>query len=195
MGKIFYIMGKSSSGKDTIYQRLKEEFPQFKIITLYTTRPIREGEKDGREYYFVAEDNLNQFKNKKKIIECRTYETVDGPWSYFTIDDGQFDLKNSNYLMIGTLESYKSMREYFGKELIIPLYIDVEPGIRLERALARERKQKCPRYKELCRRYLADEEDFSKENMQRCNISKYYENNDFEQCINKLKSDIIKEME
>ena len=54
MGKIFYIMGKSSSGKDTIYSRLlQDEAMQLKKIILYTTRPMREGEQDGREYHFV----------------------------------------------------------------------------------------------------------------------------------------------
>lgn len=47
MGKICYIMGKSSSGKDTIFKKLKEILPQFRTIILYTTRPIRAGETDG----------------------------------------------------------------------------------------------------------------------------------------------------
>ena len=55
MSKICYIMGKSSSGKDTIFKRLKERRPEFRTITLYTTRPIREGETDGVEYHFTDE--------------------------------------------------------------------------------------------------------------------------------------------
>ena len=53
MGKIFCVMGKSATGKDTIYQRLlhKKELNLQKIVP-YTTRPIREGEEHGREYYF-----------------------------------------------------------------------------------------------------------------------------------------------
>ena len=50
MGKIFYIMGKSASGKDTIYKELIEKMPKFHSIVPYTTRPMREGEKDGVEY-------------------------------------------------------------------------------------------------------------------------------------------------
>ena len=46
MGKIFYIMGKSASGKDTIYKELIEKMPKFHSIVPYTTRPMREGEKD-----------------------------------------------------------------------------------------------------------------------------------------------------
>ena len=42
MGKLFYIMGKSASGKDTIYQRLLRN-PEFSLerLVIYTTRPIR----------------------------------------------------------------------------------------------------------------------------------------------------------
>ena len=52
MGKIFYIMGKSASGKDTIYKRILQEYEKtVKHIIGYTTRPIREGEQDGVEYF------------------------------------------------------------------------------------------------------------------------------------------------
>ena len=46
-GKIFFVMGKSASGKDTIYKKLLEYFPELKTVTLYTTRPMREGETEG----------------------------------------------------------------------------------------------------------------------------------------------------
>ena len=47
MGKIFYVMGKSASGKDTIYKELRERIPELKTVVLYTTRPIRDGETEG----------------------------------------------------------------------------------------------------------------------------------------------------
>ena len=53
MGKIYYMMGKSSSGKDTLFKEVKQAMPELKTITLYTTRPIREGEHNGVEYFFV----------------------------------------------------------------------------------------------------------------------------------------------
>ena len=68
MSKIFYIMGKSSSGKDTIYKKIREKLPQLKRITPYTTRPIREGETDGVEYFFVDEERLNELKEKYVLI-------------------------------------------------------------------------------------------------------------------------------
>lgn len=142
MGKIFYLMGKSASGKDTLYKRLLEVCPKLKTIILYTTRPMRDGETDGVEYYFTTPEVLQRFSEEGKMIELRTYETVSGPWSYATVDDGQVDLENEDYLAIGTLISYENMRNYYGEDHVIPLYIAVDDGVRLERALRRERQQK-----------------------------------------------------
>ena len=187
MSNIYYLMGKSSSGKDTIYKRIKELHPELKTVTIYTTRPIREGEKNGKEYYFVNEEKLQQLLDDGKVIELRTYDTVHGPWNYFTVDDGQFDQDTADYLMIGTLESYQKMREYFGEERIVPLYIEVEDGERLMRALTRERMQKEPKYAEMCRRFLADTEDFSEENLKAVGITERFENREqLEETVRKI---------
>ena len=170
MGKIFYLMGKSSSGKDTIYKELIQKFPKMKRIVLYTTRPRREGERDGVEYFFTDEEKLQQFRNQGQLIEERSYHTQYGVWSYFTADDGQINLRQEDYLVIGTLESYRAMNEYFGAESLVPLYIEVEDGLRLTRALEREKRQSQPRYDELCRRFLADSKDFSEENLRAAGI-------------------------
>ena len=157
-------MGKSASGKDHIYARLAaHEGLGLKKLVLYTTRPIRAEEENGKQYYFVDDKKLEEFRSSGNLIEARAYHTVHGIWNYFTADDGQVDLKNSDYLGIGTLESYVKMREYYGKETVCPVYIEVEDGERLARALKRERGQEIPRYEEMCRRFLADQEDFSEE--------------------------------
>lgn len=187
MGKIFYVMGKSASGKDTIYKRLLEMQPQLKRVILYTTRPIREGERDGEEYYFTNDKTMRELRESGKIIEERTYQTALGPWSYFTVDDGQIDVNSENsYLMIGTLESYEKTRDYYGEQRLVPIYIEVEDGIRLQRALDRELRQKEPKYAELCRRYLADEEDFKEEHLKRCNIEHRFVNDDLNSCLNDI---------
>ena len=187
MGKIYYVMGKSSSGKDTIYKRLKERYPQYRGIVPYTTRPIREGEKDGVEYFFVDPERLREMQEAEQVIEVRSYNTRCGIWTYFTADDGQFDLKGGNdYLMIGTLESYEKMCRYFGAEAIVPLYLELPDGMRLRRALKREENQKEPCYRELCRRYLADEKDFSEERLNELGIKKRFSNICLEGCIGQI---------
>ena len=194
MSNIYYLMGKSSSGKDTIYKRIRELHPELKTVTIYTTRPIREGEKDGEEYYFVNEETLERLQNEGKVIELRSYDTVHGIWNYFTVDDGQFDQDKKDFLMIGTLESYRKLREYFGKEKVIPLYIEVEDGERLMRALTREMQQSSPKYAEMCRRFLADTVDFSEENLESLGITERFENKDLEETLRKI-SERIREKE
>ena len=164
-------MGKSSSGKDTIYKKIREKLPQLKRITPYTTRPIREGETDGVEYFFVDEERLNELKEKERVIEVRSYNTKCGIWTYFTADDGQIDLQKYDYLVIGTLESYYGMREYFGEEQL-----------------------KEPKYAEMCRRFLADAEDFSEENLKRAGIVRRFENLKMEKCLSEITELIREEM-
>ena len=187
MSKIFYIMGKSASGKDKIYSRLvKDNSLNLKKLILYTTRPVRDGEKDGIQYYFTDDQKLREFEAEGKVIEVRAYNTVYGVWTYFTADDGQIDLKNDNYLGIGTLESFKKMKNYYGKEAVIPIYIEVEDGERLIRAIRREQEQEIPKYKELCRRFLADEEDFSEEKIREAEIQKRFVNDDLDLCVRNI---------
>ena len=186
MGKIYCVMGKSSSGKDTVYKKLKEQYKEFRLIVPYTTRPIREGEKDGVEYYFVDPEQFRAMKEDGKVIESRSYNTKCGIWTYFTADDGQIDLSAADYLLIGTLVSYQALREYFGEEAIVPVYLEVEDGLRLARALERERRQEKPKYAEMCRRFLADEEDFSEENLIKSGITERFGYEDFTECLNKI---------
>ena len=189
MGKIFYIMGKSSSGKDSIYRQLEgNQELGLKRLVIYTTRPIRDGEVNGREYFFADENKLKEFRRNGKLIEARTYQTVYGPWTYFTADDGQVSVGNDSYLGIGTLESFVRLREYYGNEVMWPIYIEVEDGERLERALAREKTQEVPKYEEMCRRFLADQNDFSEENILKAGIGiwKRFENHNLDECVKEI---------
>lgn len=186
MGKIFYIMGKSSSGKDTIYKKLSERMPELQRIVPYTTRPIRDGEQEGVEYHFVGEDRLREMQEAGRVIEVRAYNTKCGVWTYFTADDGQIELEKKDYLVIGTLESFQALKKYFGEEKIVPIYIEVDDGVRLSRALEREQREKEPRYEEMCRRFLADSADFSEGNLRRSGIRKRFVNMELERCLEEI---------
>ena len=165
MNHIFYIMGKSASGKDRIYRELLRNFEgRLEKIVLYTTRPMREGEKDGREYFFVDEERFCRFREEKKLLEARAYTTVHGVWRYFTADDGQIDLDRSSYLAIGTLESYIQMKQYYPEGVL------------------------CPIYAELCRRFLADCEDFSEEKIREAEIERRFENVNFQICLAEIEN-------
>ncbi len=190
MGKIYYLMGKSASGKDTLYKEILADLPALQTVILYTTRPIREGEQNGVEYYFVTDEQLAAYDREGKVIEQRTYPTMYGGWTYATVDDGQVDLDRYDYLIIGTLESYQKLKAYYGEKNLIPLYLEVGDGERLSRALARERQQDMPKYDEMCRRFLADQEDFSEENIRKAGITRRYRNDDKDRCREEIVEEI-----
>ncbi len=193
MGKIFVIMGRSSCGKDTIYKNILErKIVDLKNVIIYTTRPMREKEQDGVQYYFCNIDRYEAFKKDKKIIEERTYNTMYGPWHYFTVDDGQIDLEDGNYLIIGTVDMYVSMKKYFGKEKVVPLMISATDGVLMQRAMSRELKQEEPKYDEMCRRFLADKADYSDERLKQAEIDRTFDNNsDLIDCIEEIEKYII----
>lgn len=187
MGKIVYLMGKSSTGKDTIFKELlKAGTVALKTIVPYTTRPIRAGEQDGVEYFFTDEEGFQRLLGSGKMIEERAYHTVHGVWRYFTVEDGQIQLDSQSYIMIGTLESYQNMKKYFGEEKLLPVLIELDDGIRLQRALDRERQQEHPKYEEMCRRYLADSDDFSEEKIAEAGITRRFYNDDLQRCLGEI---------
>lgn len=193
MPEIAFIMGKSSSGKDHIFKALVEdETLGLNTITMYTTRPMREGEKNGVEYFFVDAARAEELERNNQIIELRCYKTVYGEWKYFTADDGQIVLdEGKRYIVIGTIEAYNRFVEYFGKDRLLPIYIEVEDGLRLQRAIKREQKQESPHYEEMCRRFLADSVDFSEENIRKAGIEKrFYNNGSIEECIEQIKEEV-----
>lgn len=184
MGKMVYLMGKSSTGKDTLYKKLLEQkqLALHKIVP-YTTRPVRDGEIQGEEYYFTDEHGYMALEAQGKVIEARAYHTYHGLWRYFMVDDGSVNLSSYNYLIIGTPEGFVKTAEYFGRDRVIPILLTVDDGLRLQRALDRERSQEDPRYQELCRRFLADEEDFSEGKLEEAGITLKFSNDDLEKCL------------
>lgn len=196
MGKIFYVFGKSSTGKDTIYRNLMENKAlRLRPIVPYTTRPVRAGETPGVEYHFTDEAELAAMEAEGKVIELRAYETVHGIWKYFTADGEHVDLAHYHYAMIGVLDSFLAIRKYYGEDRVVPIYIEVEDGERLQRALDRERSQEKPRYAELCRRFLADSNDFAEEKLLKAGIRQRFENRELSVCIGEITTYILEQME
>ncbi len=188
MGKLFYLMGKSASGKDSLLADLRAFFgDRLRSVVLYATRPIRTGETDGKSYHFLTNEEFRKKEAAGEVIESRLYHTVYGPWIYATMNDGQIQPDRYSYLMVGTLESFMATRRFFGEDTVVPLYVEVENGERLARALRRERAEEHPRYAELCRRFLADEEDFSEAKLAEAGITRRFVNDDRCRCFRELR--------
>lgn len=188
--KLIYLMGKSSSGKDTIFKILKQQLDVSSYV-MYTTRPMREEEINGLTYNFISNEDMQEYidnKREESVIEYRTYNTVHGPWTYATISDSQFKT-NRDMLMLGTLESYMKLKESFKQNenvKLLPIYIEVPDNIRLKRAIEREEKEQEPKFEEMCRRFIADSKDFSEEKLREAQIQKRFINLDLEDCVKKI---------
>ena len=197
--KIIYLMGKSACGKDTIFKRLKEEL-NIKSYIPYTTRPMREGESEGVEYFFLSDEEMKEYidgKREDTVLEYRQYNVVDGIWTYATIYDEQFKT-GEDLITIGTLESYVMLKKFFdksSKEDLIPVYIEVPNEIRRERAIERENMQKVPKFAEMERRFKADEIDFTEEKIEEAGIKKNnrFLNMDLEKTVNSIKEYVLEE--
>ena len=196
MKNLFYIMGKSSSGKDTIYKRINEKIKTNNYVS-YTTRPRRDGEINKIDYNFITIDDLKKLEKEGKVIESRKYNVINkfgkkDIWFYATINDNQW-LNDGIFLTIGTLESYQSFLKYLKdnnnfKLNIFPIYIVIDEKTRLERALNREKTQVNPNYEEMKRRLEADNKDYSEIKLKEAFISdaQTFENYDIEKCTNKI---------
>lgn len=162
---IWCIMGKSASGKDSVYKQVLRELKtlgdldKMSPVILYTTRPKRSGEENGREYFFVSTEKLDEMSRNNELIERRDYNTENGIWSYALADDHQLT-SGKALILIEPPNGVRALLRWFGSNRIHPIYIRVDDGERLERALTRERQQLYPNYEEMCRRFLSDTVDF-----------------------------------
>ena len=155
--RIFCLVGKSCSGKDTLCARILERCPELVPVIPHTTRPRRTGEAEGQNYYFVTEEQLRQYEARGQVVEKREYHTVQGLWTYFTL---RFPLEQDR-LLITTLEGAKALMNAYGPQAVHIVYLHVDDRTRLLRCMDREERQEHPDYAELCRRFLADQSDFS----------------------------------
>jgi len=183
-------MGKSATGKDTIYSKILQKCDWLKPIVLYTTRPMRNGEIDGITYHFCDNKRIEELTEMGRVIESRTYNTDKGDWTYATV----YNFKSGvNYISIGTLQSFIMLKRYFQKSMefkVVPIYLEVSDRTRIERAVNRENNQSNPNYKELCRRFLKDVDDFSPERIEEAGINKIYITEDSEECFIEIMKNI-----
>ena len=189
MGYLYVLMGKSATGKDSIYKKLLENAElNLKEVVLYTTRPMRKKETDGVEYHFVTEDRLKELRSNGKVIEERCFNTIAGPWYYFTVNDGKMDLTTGDYICINTLAGFNQIKKYLGNDRVKPVYIEVSDIELIKRAVKREEKQTNPNVTELCRRFLADNADFSEENLRlsEIDVKSRFNNDELEVCVDKI---------
>ena len=160
MGRIICLLGKSGTGKDTLFRlALEDETLGLTPLVPYTTRPRRAHETEGKEYHFVTIGEMEQMQASGQIVEHRSYDTVHGVWHYFT-SAARLE-EDKNYLLITTPEALPRIVAYFGADRVVAVLLQADDAVRLRRYIAREEQEKNPNFAEVCRRYLADERDFA----------------------------------
>lgn len=179
MKNIFCILGFSSSGKDSITNRVSKEL-NIPILRSHTTRPIRVNESEDA-YYFV--DDKFFIENKDKFIEKREYKVADGSiWKYGLHEDELIGKENS--LFIVDKQGYNSLVSRYGDK-VISIFIEVS-----EDELDRRNSLRGDDKAEFKRRIQSDKEQF------KGFISDYVVyNNNLDDAICKIKQIIELEME
>ena len=197
MGKLFCIIGKDASGRDTVFKGLISD-PDLGLrpVIPYTARPPKPGEAAEGRWHFVTEDTMRGMKRAGKILERHCCDTEDGAWDCFTVDDGGIGLPDSICLTVGTLESFWKLRA-LGTFDVVPVYIETDDYNRLRRALQREAERETPSYAGLCRRFISGQHEFTEESLAEAGITDAYRfSNDTDgnpgQCIQKVKTFIQK---
>ena len=139
--KIFALLGYMSVGKDTILKQVLKDMDDVKPIISTTTRPMRKGETEGVEYYFI--DDTEFFRRGTDFVEQRIYHTKvkengvekDATWRYGI---ERMELEKDDYLIV-IVDSvgYKELKNYVGNNKIVPIFISAPQEELKARALAR----------------------------------------------------------
>lgn len=156
MRKIFAVMGKASTGKDTLTKMLSETL-ELPIALSFTTRPMRVGEKQGVEYNFISDDDFWDLHGCDLLAEYTSYEVASGEtWHYGLTKE---ELEKAEYvLVIVNPDGFKQLTEIYGDK-VCSILIDAPADVRIKRYLDRDTVTE-EKAEECCRRFLADNKDF-----------------------------------
>lgn len=150
MYKIIALFGESGAGKDTVLREILVNRPMVHKIISYTTRPPRENEIDGIDYYFITEEEFIKKIEKKELAEYTYFNN----WYYGTgVDDLQEDRINVGVFNIQGIASLMAD----SRCKVTPFRIVAPDSDRLIRSIKRDSAADCS---EICRRFLADKQDF-----------------------------------
>lgn len=148
--KLVAIVGKAGSGKDYLLNYMCENFPQYHKIISATTRPKREGEQEGVNYYYLSNEDFATQVLNDQFLEA----TVFRDWCYGTqlsaLDPTKINIGVFNPAGVETLEQDSRINLYV-------IQVEVSDKTRLIRQLSREEN---PDVEEIVRRYTTDKMDF-----------------------------------
>lgn len=183
-------IGKSSSGKDTIYKKVLRKVDADAIVT-HTTRRMRSGEIDGETYHFDTYEQYKEYSDQNMLVGSTKF-TIFEPGNqydayYYTVKS-DLSVGSKPKIVIGNPRLYSEYVKSLGNDKVYPIRIEIDDGTRMERALAREKQQIKPNYLEMCKRFIKDDSDFSPENLKSYGIDKFpiFVNDDLDACVDRV---------
>lgn len=148
---IYAIVGQTNSGKSTLARDLVTATGIKQVIT-YTTRHIREGEREGVDYYFITSEEMD----KDNFFGRRDFYTVyrEEPYSYAINKDDVFPFEDR--LIILDPKGIRELKKEIGYKNVVTVYINASEELITQRALIRGDSEE-----EVKRRLEADKDDFA----------------------------------
>ena len=165
---IYLYIGKSAAGKDTLCQRHLLQNESILPIISYTTRPIRDGETDGKDYHFISRQKFQEMSNNDEFTEYRYYDTeVNGNKDRWFYGTPKLDI-TKDYVGVVEIDGAIAFIKCYGTDNIDITYVVVDDAERERRASLRGGFDKT----EWDRRKKSDDNDFSEERIK--NLEKIY---------------------
>ena len=177
------LLGKTASGKDTILNRLAENYSYKKLIT-YTTRPMRKGEIQDKTYHFISDEEFLKKKEEGFFLECNEFNTVDGIWRYGSAKEDYLNATDDTVIIL-TPSGLSALKVYIARQKadidIVPIYIYSNNNT-IEKRLKKRGDNK----EEADRRIKADNVDF--DGVQNVVDRIFYNNNtnDLDEVVKKI---------
>ena len=160
---IIVLLSPSCAGKDTTLNILKQKYPNLQGCVSHTTRPPRQGEEHGREYFFIDDAEFQAMYEEGEFIETRSYNVAGGETWYYGMSEKEVTsrLEKGHIIMILDLQGLLELKEYYsnGEVDIHAFYIDVDEDTRIQRYLKRDHIT-VEMVKEMMRRLESDSVDF-----------------------------------
>lgn len=158
---LFVFLGKSASGKDSIMKKFIEELHMIKVPEI-TTRPKREGEEEGKNYYFVTNEEFDKEVELGEIRGATFYDTDKGIWKYGIRIEDLVDIVSENDSGAALITNPITFTEMVEKKIfkhvnVVVIYVHRKLKKRLVASIKRDTLANS---EEILNRFLRDEHDF-----------------------------------
>ena len=124
------LLGASGSGKSTIEHELSEHNGFAKIIS-YTTRQKRDGEENGRDYYFTNNDTFDDMINRGLFAE---YDEYSQKRLYGTLKS---DYVEGDSVVVLTPNGLRQLKKNCNADDIFTVFVEASLGTRIKRYIDR----------------------------------------------------------